>query len=134
MANDTEAAGNGQNHDQSRAVRKLRLSKEQASLYQAERKAIRRPGFPDDADYYSGFSKILGWPDLEQRRDLDRFEDFDDADFFSRSINIATAKTCKAGAWDAHCISSCRNRLCRSRISPHASSKFSSPERFRLGP
>jgi Domain of unknown function (DUF1963) len=51
----------------------------QASLYAAEWKAIRRFGFPDDADYYSGFSKLLGWPALVQWRDLDRFEDFEDA-------------------------------------------------------
>jgi len=64
------------------AVRELRLSKDQASLYQAEWKAIRRLGFPDDADYYSGFSKLLGWPALVQRHDLDRFEDFEDAQLF----------------------------------------------------
>jgi Domain of unknown function (DUF1963) len=63
----------------SRAIRQLRLTKEQASLYAAEWKAIRRFGFPDDADYYSGFSKLLGWPALVQWRDLDRFEDFEDA-------------------------------------------------------
>ena len=82
MANDTEAAGNGQDDDQLRAVRELRLSKDQASLYQAEWKAIRRLGFPDDADYYSAFSKLLGWPALVQRHDLDPFEDFEDAQLF----------------------------------------------------
>jgi hypothetical protein len=76
MANDTEAAGR-QRHDRSRAVRGLWLSKEQASLYQAEWKPIR--GFPDDADHCSGFNKLHEWPDFVQRRGLDRFEDLGDA-------------------------------------------------------
>jgi hypothetical protein len=134
MANDTEAAGNGQDDDQLRAVRELRLSKDQASLYQAEWKAIRRLGFPDDADYYSGFSKLLGWPALVQRHDLDRFEDFEDAQLFLQVDDYCTAKTLNTGAREGRCITSWRNRLCRSRISPHVSSKFSSPEQGRLGP
>ena len=42
------------------AIRHLRLSKEQASLYAAECKAVRRFGFPDGADHHSGFGKLLG--------------------------------------------------------------------------
>jgi hypothetical protein len=42
----------------SRAIRHLRLSKEQASLYAAECKAVRRFGFPDGADHHSGFGQI----------------------------------------------------------------------------
>ena len=53
----------------SRAIRHLRPSKEQASLYAAEWKAIRRFCFPDGADYYSGFGKLLGWPALVQREE-----------------------------------------------------------------
>ena len=58
----------------SRAIRHLRLSKEQASLYAAEWKAIRRFGFPDGADHHSGFGKLLGWPALVQWEDLFCFE------------------------------------------------------------
>jgi hypothetical protein len=62
----------------SRAVRKLKLNEEQALLYAAEWKAVRCHGIPFDADRYSSFSKLLGWPALVQWHDLDRFKDHDD--------------------------------------------------------
>jgi len=56
------------------AIRRLKLNEEQASVYKAEWHAMRRRGFPDDADGYSGFSKLLGWPALVQHEDLFCFE------------------------------------------------------------
>jgi uncharacterized protein YwqG len=64
----------------SRAVRELEFNRAQTSRYEAEWKAMRRHGFPEDADWYSSFSKLLGWPALVQpMHDLDRFEDANDA-------------------------------------------------------
>jgi hypothetical protein len=100
----------------SRAIRHLRLSKEQASLYAAEWKAIRRFGFPDGADHHSGFGKLLGWPALVQWEDLFCFEHGnDDALLLCKSTMMAMAKTPKTGVREALCISSWRNGLCRSR-------------------
>jgi len=63
----------------SRVVRNLKLNEEQELLYAAEWNEVRRHGIPYDADRYSSFSKLLGWPALVQWHDLDRFEDYDDA-------------------------------------------------------
>jgi len=63
----------------SRVVRNLKLNEEQKLLYAAEWNEVRRHGIPHNADRYSSFSKLLGWPALVQWHDLDRFEDYDDA-------------------------------------------------------
>jgi hypothetical protein len=64
----------------SRKIRDMQLSHVQKSLYREEWKALRFHGIPYGLDGYSGFTKLLGWPALVQpSRDLDRFEDHDDA-------------------------------------------------------
>jgi hypothetical protein len=78
----------------SRVVRNLKLNEEQKLLYAAEWNEVRRHDIPHDADRYSSFSKLLGWPALVQWRDLDRFEDYDDArlllqvDQYSNGANL----------------------------------------------
>jgi len=60
-------------HPFSRTVSELRMGKEQQGSYADARWDIRYHGIPPDCVGYSGFSKLLGWPDLVQN-DLSRFQ------------------------------------------------------------
>jgi len=65
-------------HPFSRAVSELQLGKEQQKSYADAWREIRDHGIPRDCVGYSGFSKLLGWPDLVQN-DLQQFESKDDS-------------------------------------------------------
>jgi uncharacterized protein YwqG len=65
-------------HPFSRAVRELQMGKAQQSSYADAWWDIRDHGIPPDCVGYTGFSKLLGWPDLVQN-DLKGFQSRDDA-------------------------------------------------------
>lgn len=65
-------------HPFSRAVRELRMGKEQQSSYADAWWDIRDHGIPPDCVGYTGLSKLFGWPDLVQN-DLWRFQSEDDS-------------------------------------------------------
>ena len=56
------------------ALAQILSDREVRDRYAAIRSAFRNHGIPEDERYYSGFTKLLGWPSLVQWHDLDAIE------------------------------------------------------------
>ena len=77
----------------SAALAPILSDREVRDRYAAIRSAFRNHGIPEDERYYSGFTKLLGWPSLVQWHDLDAIET--EPSVAGHSPAVATRHVCQ---------------------------------------